>query len=77
MRNMAACLRWIVDDVPAYLAKCEFDCNVVSCPKRRFDSCGRRLTLEKELSEKAAVAICASSSVRAPSTTIVRGPIAH
>ena len=44
--------RWIVADVPADIAACEFDCRVVSCPNEKFDHCQRRLALEKQIKKQ-------------------------
>src|SRR5271169_1638035 len=41
--------RWIVADVPADIAACEFDCKIVSCPDEKFDDCQRRLALERQI----------------------------
>ena len=50
MRKAALWLRqWIIADVPAHIAACEFDCKTVSCPNEKFDHCQRRLAIEKKI----------------------------
>jgi hypothetical protein len=44
--------RWLIADVPAHIAACEFNCKSVSCPNEKFDHCQRRLALEKEIKEQ-------------------------
>ena len=44
---------WLIGDVPAHIAACEFDCKTVSCPNDRFEHCPRRLAIEKEVSKQA------------------------
>jgi hypothetical protein len=44
--------RWIIADVPADIAACEFNCKIVSCPNEKFDHCQRRLALEKKIKKQ-------------------------
>ena len=44
--------QWLIADVPAHIAACEFDCKSVSCPNEKFDHCERRLAIEKAINEQ-------------------------